>query len=1441
MGIIKGKTIDTFPKPFSSDKNYKGFLESIDTVLPQIETVQISAMCDHGVVSGTGDFSKNTKFTLTCTPSEGYRFQYWATKDSSQQYTLVSRSRSLTLSATHSECYYAMVSTGASYEVKSACICGNVSGSGVYPSGSTCILTCTPSNGYVFSQWSDVKIYEGKSVLSTGLVEDDPYCYCTDFISVAPGTSLTWHWDSTTASEFGYLCEYDASKRKLNSWSIWGSGERVVVTSANARYVRATFLKEYSASSFLHDNTKGKRLVCARTLSSDDTYILSFPVSQNTFYRATCIPYAATDIKFTVIGQVDPSNAGSVIVPNDGIFKAGTTCSGLEFVDGGTGWFTFTRWNDGDTANPHTPFKVNKNITLTAQGTDSRKKCIVGQSTDAGQEHGHLEGNFGPNYSQVISPKYREGEFIGYGFDDRTLSVTAVPDAGYRLASFQYQVVYNSGPLPQAVAITGNTYNYGLYTIASGDVGKWPVTIYFKATFELITYVVRTSANPNNTASFSLTVDGVHKSLPYTHTPGTGTGVCVLTATIASGSTFDHWERNGVVITQEEPSMTITFNANELTSDVTYTVFCQVRKEVLTYSQPSSGALVTCTDAYGNSIPSGTALNIGTVVYFRYTLEPHYQFYSWLRGEEEPEYRAEDVFDEEFNCVILDTGASWMGDVANKISLNVLLDPSSAPIFYTKLPSNVITDISAYPPGMWIESEISGGAYYYFAGDTATFTANLNPGYEVTKWEWGSAKQESESYVFDKWNQFSTTNPSSLFTFPEFSNVSDDVWHIRVTADLKTCVFNCSSDAEGVNFTAYVNGSEVSIPYTGHYNDEVTVRVTYDTTKYSGITWSDGSTETSRTFKLEFSQYAYIVTPISRNTFRVTLNAENCHDLTGADVYGVGNSVIVTAVPDDGYTFKGWKKNDVFVSDSTTYIFTMPSQNVYLTAVAELTGTHTVSVSASPLAGGTVSGGGTVSSGGSTTISATPNANYSFTGWYEGEERISTESSYTVTNITEDRTFVARFSTGTCKVTIAPSTGLYYIPSVGEYTWNIGESYEIIAVPNPASDYVFDHWQDGYAYNTYTLIPTADTTITAYAVKSSKKVTFSATGGTIQAVAGETVIQSGDSVQWNETVVFTATPSPGKVLTASSWSVSIGYMLSEDYTTCTISSMPKSPVTVKVTMESAPVFTKLYSYYYYDKTFTSTEETTSLLWSTDEWIEMPIYKSSIGIFVETTNNYTVTASTTGSGMSVTKVNNNFFILSHTYSRNVGTGNSVTFTANGDTRTYRVRFHTHHLWGYVRDNTEASPTGNNEYLGIKGASVVNVAATAGSGTYRFYTNPQTTDTTSFVPYRWGQANNVGFALDAKSAQVYNFNGELVQAKDTIGTDFVDTFNGVDLYGVSFNTSGFVTDVAVTHPNNDPDIYEVMVTWSANSSGSPRFFLLASQTASFTAPILLYQSA
>ncbi|MBN1951458.1 MAG: T9SS type A sorting domain-containing protein, partial [Bacteroidales bacterium] len=97
---------------------------------------------------------------------------------------------------------------------------------------------------------------------------------------------------------------------------------------------------------------------------------------------------------------------------------------------------------------------------------------------------------------------------------------------------------------------------------------------------------------------------------------------------------------------------------------------------------------------------------------------------------------------------------------------------------------------------------------------------------------------------------------------------------------------------------------------------------------------------------------------------------------------------------------------------------------------------YTVTVSASPAAGGTVSGGGTFDDGTSVTVSAVPNPGYEFLNWTEGSTVVSSSESYSFT-VNADRMLVANFSVTITNIYDLSTTTIKLFPNPASHSINI--------------------------------------------------------------------------------------------------------------------------------------------------------------------------------------------------------------------------------------------------------------------------------------------------------------------------------------------------------------------------------------------------------------------
>ena len=121
---------------------------------------------------------------------------------------------------------------------------------------------------------------------------------------------------------------------------------------------------------------------------------------------------------------------------------------------------------------------------------------------------------------------------------------------------------------------------------------------------------------------------------------------------------------------------------------------------------------------------------------------------------------------------------------------------------------------------------------------------------------------------------------------------------------------------------------------------------------------------------------------------------------------------------------------------------------------------HTITATANPGEGGTVTGGGTFSPGETCTLTATPAEGYRFIHWTENGEVVSNDAEYSFT-VTVDRTLVAVFgSTDPIDITVSASPARAgSVSGGGEFLY--GETCTVTATPNEG--YSFANWTENDA------------------------------------------------------------------------------------------------------------------------------------------------------------------------------------------------------------------------------------------------------------------------------------------------------------------------------------------------------------------------------------------
>ena len=230
-----------------------------------------------------------------------------------------------------------------------------------------------------------------------------------------------------------------------------------------------------------------------------------------------------------------------------------------------------------------------------------------------------------------------------------------------------------------------------------------------------------------------------------------------------------------------------------------------------------------------------------------------------------------------------------------------------------------------------------------------------------------------------------------------------------------------SSGGGGTNYTIAVsanpsNGGNVSGGGTYSSGSSVTVNASPDS-GYVFVNWTEGGTAVSSSQSYTFNATANrtLVANFSQTTqnYAVTVKASPTTGgtVSGGGTFASGSSVTVTAHANSGYSFVNWTQNGVAVSTSASYTFQISANRTLVANFRTGQSGYTVSVSATPAKGGTVSGGGTFGAGTSHTVTATATGNFHFINWTEGGTQVSTSASYTF-QLNANRNLVANFTRG---------------------------------------------------------------------------------------------------------------------------------------------------------------------------------------------------------------------------------------------------------------------------------------------------------------------------------------------------------------------------------------------------------------------------------------------
>jgi hypothetical protein len=285
------------------------------------------------------------------------------------------------------------------------------------------------------------------------------------------------------------------------------------------------------------------------------------------------------------------------------------------------------------------------------------------------------------------------------------------------------------------------------------------------------------------------------------------------------------------------------------------------------------------------------------------------------------------------------------------------------------------------------------------------------------------------------------------------------------------------------------------------------------------------------------ANYSFIVTDnrnlvahFTSQEYTITASAEPGigGTVSGSGGYSYADQCILTATPNEGYSFVNWTKdNGSFVTSNPSYTFAVTETATYVAHFQIQY--YTISVAGDPVNGGIVEGDGIYEYGQYCTVTAVKADGYSFLNWTENGEQASSDEEYTFT-VTRNCDLVAHFQVMdyTVNVSAEPSAG--GVVSGGGNVFHFGDQCTLTATANKGYNFVNWTKADGTQIytNPYTFTVTESASFVAHFQPINYTISVSA-----EPADGGIVTSGGNSFHFGDQCRLTAVANNG--FTFSNW------------------------------------------------------------------------------------------------------------------------------------------------------------------------------------------------------------------------------------------------------------------------------------------------------------------
>ncbi len=263
---------------------------------------------------------------------------------------------------------------------------------------------------------------------------------------------------------------------------------------------------------------------------------------------------------------------------------------------------------------------------------------------------------------------------------------------------------------------------------------------------------------------------------------------------------------------------------------------------------------------------------------------------------------------------------------------------------------------------------------------------------------------------------------------------------------------------------------------------------------------------------------AYVTLKAGNHTVSVQADPSAGGAVWGGGAIADGAGCEIYATTNNGYQFVGWKYKNQVISTNSHYTIPSVTEDMNVTASFKQVNCY-VTVRKNHDNAGSVTSSQNVGYGGAVTLEAKASSGYRFDCWKEGDNVISKDAKYTVSNITGNREFTAYFSRTQYKVSVSvtPQDTGY---TAGGATYNAGDNVTLTATAYQG--YHFEKWTSGDKVlgTDSTLVINnlqVDANIVAnFAKDQAKKYSITATcankGGTISPAGTSTVSEGSNAI-----------------------------------------------------------------------------------------------------------------------------------------------------------------------------------------------------------------------------------------------------------------------------------------------------------------------------------------